>query len=594
MVECRVSSKRGVVLGMDGRRRFQFSPHQPTEHGEATGSGVFRTEPSDVRLGFVQVAFAGHNRTTDLGDKAVMAGELKAAFAMLAKAGVTEARLLTGLARGADILAARAWREAGMGPVHAVFSFLTDTPGRDATDLLEQGTWLDGAATRDSGRNPYLAQTRWLIGAADLLVVVWTGKHARGAGGTADAVRLALEHGVPVLWLQPGGTGPKLIRPERLEEDFGFLEFLEQLTFTGTPLVQQATPAALRHALADLDLVRKLEPLGAGGLSDPENLPMPRAYRLFLRVLGGRSIPQPPHPVPADLEAQEGFLRLTHAHSRADRQANELGAVHRSHQVILLMVAILAAVAGSASSLWPDVKITMVSVELVLAIVALMIWRDSERGLRHQRWGEARRLAEDLRLERAAWAIGVSTAPHGVHLTSTADARHERRMASLPTGRFDQERIDAWGKWAMDQLVAGQAAYHRQQSGINGRVSHRVHQLDIFSFFVLLTMLLGYLGAVAAMAIVGRDTPHWLSGIVFMTGAIVPAIGAAGLALEATLSLGEEAQRSRVLAERLDALANDAGPGRYPAVANAAIRLQRVQEDHWAEGVVRRRMVRGG
>lgn len=585
---------------MEGSRRSRpvslHLPDGPSPDGPSavTGSGVFQPQASDVQLGFVQVAFAGHSRTADLGDKAAMADELKAAFAMLAEAGVTEARLLTGLARGADILAAKAWRAARLGPVHAVFSFLHDTPGRDAADLLEHGTWLDGAATQDHGRNPYLAQTRWLIGAADLLVVVWTGKHARGAGGTADAVRLALEHGVPVLWLRPGGSGPKLIRPERLEEDFGFLEFLEQLTFAGTPLVQDATPAALHRALADLDLVRKLEPLGAGGLSDPENLPTPRAYWLFRRVLGGRPAPVTPHPVPADLEAQPGFVRLTHAHARADRQANELGAVHRSHQVILLMVAILAAVAGSVSSLWPAVKITMVGIELVLAVIALMIWRDSERGLRHQRWGEARRLAEDLRLERAAWAIGVSTAPHGVHLTSTADARHERRLAGLPTGRFDQERIEAWGQWAMDQLVAGQAAYHRQQSGINGRISHRVHQLDIFSFSVLLAMLVGYLGAVGVMAIVGRDTPHWLSGIVFMTGAIVPAIGAAGLALEATLSLGEEAQRSRVLAERLDALARDLGPGRYPAVANAAIRLQRVQEDHWTEGAVRRRLVRGG
>ncbi len=579
---------------MDGSRRSEpYAPHW-SEQGATTGSGVFRSERADVQLGFVQVAFAGHNRTADLGDKTVIARELKAAFAMLTEAGVREARLLTGLARGADILAARAWQDAGLGPVHAVFSFLTDTPGRDAADLLEQGTWLDGAATQENGRNPYLAQTRWLIGAADLLVVVWTGKHARGAGGTADAVRLALEHGVPVLWLQPGGNGPKLIRPERLEEDFGFLEFLEQLTFAGTPLVQDATPKALHSALADLDLVRKLEPLGAGGLSDPENLPTPRAFRVLRRVLGGRSVPRAPHPIPPDLEAQPGFVRLSHAHARADRQANELSAVHRSHQVILLMVAILAAVAGSASALWPSVKITMVAVEIVLAVIALLIWRDSERGLRHQRWGEARRLAEDLRLERAAWAIGVSTAPHGVHLTSTADARHERRMAGLPTGRFDRERIEAWGAWAMDQLVAGQAAYHHQQARINGRISHRVHQIDIVSFFVLLSMLVIYLGTVGILAIVGRDSPHWLSGIVFMTGAIVPALGAAGLALEATLSFGEEAQRSRVLAARLDALTRDAGPGRYPAIANAAIRLQRVQEDHWAEGAVRRRMVRGG
>ena len=51
-------------------------------------------------MGFrlVQIAFAGHNRPTDIGDHAAAIQGLKAGFALLAEAGVESGQLLTGLA----------------------------------------------------------------------------------------------------------------------------------------------------------------------------------------------------------------------------------------------------------------------------------------------------------------------------------------------------------------------------------------------------------------------------------------------------------------------------------------------------------------
>src|SRR5207244_3810061 len=111
-----------------------------------------------------------------------------------------------------------------------------------------------------------------------------------------------------------------------------------------------------------------------------------------------------------------------------------------------------------------------------------------------------------------------------------------------------------WGAWAMDELIAGQAAYHHAQSTINGRIAHRMHQFENLSFAVLMVVLLSYVIAAFALPMFRMDEPHWLAGAVVMAGAIVPAIGAASLAVEATLSLGEQALRSRVLAARLDAI----------------------------------------
>ena len=518
-------------------------------------------------------------------------------FRLLSLAGVGQARLLTGLAEGADVIAARAWRQLGLGPIHAVFPFLADRPAAEGECLAELASWLDGAAIEAEGRNPHLAQTRWILGAADLLVAVWGGEHGRGAGGTADAVRLALEHGAPVIWVQPGDERLRLIQPRRLHEDFGFLEFIETLQGEGTPLVEPATADGLRAALEDV------------GVGEPPPAPEPaaerardrrraRIYRWFRRTLGGEAkAPEAPAP-PSDLDGQPGFVRLSAALETADASANQLGSLHRSHQVILLGLAVAAAIVGSLPALWPAFKVASVAGEFLLAVAALVIWRDSERGHSHQRWAVARRLAEDLRLERVGFAIGLPSPRQGLIVHGAEDAARERRLAGLPTGVFDADRVRRWGRWAIDELMGGQAAYHRRQGAINARISHRVHLVENTSFAALLVILAGYLLAMGAATLLGREPPHWLDGLVFMASAIVPAIGATGLALEATLSLGEEAQRSDVLAARLEVLASGLAPEpSLPALQNAAaaaIRLQRAQEDHWLEGAIRRRLVRGG
>lgn len=146
-------------------------PVQGTAEAGATAS----SDPAPA-LQFIQVAFAGHNRPGDLGDVDAVAAGLQAAFEMLAAAGLRQGRLLTGFAPGADPVAAGAWNAAGLGSVHVVYPFVDDSAQNPSTAPIGSATWLDGATTRLYGRNPHLAQTRWLIGAADLLIVVWTGR----------------------------------------------------------------------------------------------------------------------------------------------------------------------------------------------------------------------------------------------------------------------------------------------------------------------------------------------------------------------------------------------------------------------------------
>jgi hypothetical protein len=550
-------------------------------------------------LDFVQVAFAGHNRAEDLGDVDEAFEGLSKAFALLSEAGMTRARLVTGLAEGADLLAAKAWLGQGLGPVHAVFPHLDDK-AELVGDEQVSSTWLDGDSSEAAGRNPHLAQTRWLIGAADLLVVVWTGEQARGAGGTADAVRLALEHLTPVLWIKTPWPGVlHLIRPERLGDDFGFLEFVEELRHEREPLVTEATVESIQEALAHVTPASS-DLLHEHAHSQPQSpwlRPLWRTYATFRRTFGGTAPPFEQKSPPPDLETQSGFRRLSQALQLVDERASRLGAEHRSQQIILLGMAILGAIAISISSVWPDLKLECVIVELLFGVGAYLIALASERGRRHELWSSARRLAEDLRLERAAWALGVTTSDRG-DFSAGIEARHMRRMAGVPEGRFDRVRVAAWGGWVVDELILGQVAYHRAQKLINGHIAHRVHQLENASFGFLLFMLTGFVVVSAGLMLRSAHPPEWVAGIVMATGSIVPAIGASALALEATLGLAEQGRRSAALASRLHAIAEELGPDpgldALQGAVKRAIHLARSQEEHWMQSAGRRALVRGG
>jgi uncharacterized protein DUF4231 len=557
----------------------------------------------------LQVAFAGHNRPDDLGDTSDIAASLDEAFALLKAAGVERARLLTGLAEGADHLAVSAWRAADLGPIHAVHPFLPHPVGEDFRQdryAIEAATWLDGANAETVGRSPHLAQTRWLIEAADLLVVVWTGQRGRGAGGTADAVRLALEHGLPVLWVRPGQNQVvRLIRPDHLPEDFGFLEFLDHLSSDGGSLVREASPEGLREALAvggvaasaDIEaselkgMLRKLDDWLHGWLW--------KTHWAFRRALGGRPAVSSATPAPPDdLLAQTGFSQLTAAYEAADRRANRLGSIHRSEQLLLLTAAIVATVVGSSPAVWPSLKFYAVYAELLIGLAALLLFVSSARAARHETWAEARRLAEQLRVERVGWALGLGRFASGENGLAEQSVQDVRRRAGLAEGVFDADRVSRWGDWAVAELIAGQAAYHKGQAIGSGRISHKVHMLENASGTVFIVVLAGFLAAHAFAHAQGLELKRWVEGLVIMTGAIAPAIGATCLALDATLSFREEAQRSQVMAARLvevaAALPLTPTLGDYRHALRAAARLQISQEERWREAAIRRKLFRGG
>ena len=445
-----------------------------------------------------------------------------------------------------------------------------------------------------------------MLSHADLLIVVWNGLEGRGAGGTADAVRLALEAGVPILWVNPRQDEPHLIRRPSLYDPVGFLELREALRAGRDSIVTPADPDVLREAL-DLDPA----PAKSGRPPRPAERRVDawlhgwlwRTFALFQRRVGGalEESAWEAAPPPADLARQPGFTAIHEAFEAADAHAGRLAAVHRSEQILLLGAAVLAAMIGAVPFFDKDLKVPAIVAELLLASAAFVVWKTSARARWHEKWTSARRLAEHLRLAQAGWALGVPTGRAGAAALRQEHRRLGRatlRQAAPAEGPYDPARVAAWCDWAINELIFGQADYHRREGRRNHKIAHAVELVENVSFAVLLAVLSLATGAAAVAGLAGGHAPFWTTATAGAVGVVVPAIGAAAMALEAKLQFEEQTERSSVVAARLEELARQLPASLTLESAQAALRgaaeLLVAEADQWQEGGSRRRLFRGG
>jgi hypothetical protein len=119
-----------------------------------------------------------------------------------------ELRLHTGLASGADQIAARSARSSGF-VVRALLPFDPDEYRNDfelGDELDEFERELEAAdevialpGDRDDAVGAYVLVGESLVEAADVLIAIWDGEEGRGPGGTAHVVEIALQSAVPVI-----------------------------------------------------------------------------------------------------------------------------------------------------------------------------------------------------------------------------------------------------------------------------------------------------------------------------------------------------------------------------------------------------------
>lgn len=594
------------------------------------------------------VGFVGHRRFDDeaAARAAIEAAfvEIGRAFALVSQGPLAEAfdgadrlRLLIGAAPGADRLAAAAWREAGLGEVHLIFPFRD--PGADAawTDRPERGdletrvepegawTGIDSASLGLAGDQAHAEVARWIVRHADVLVAWWDGEPSRGAGGTADTVERTLARGLPVVWLQPGRLDVRLADPARALRHADAAEALTDMAALAQPLTAEALASLLATALGppgdpaanDPDVAARRDYARIDPLAPrwPALAPLQRlldhtlwtAFRRFETLAGGRPPrDDPAPPPPAALVSQPGFARLSAAGVEADARADHLGAIHRSEQLWLILLAIAAVVVGaspsvaepgapqSAAHLWAA------ALELALGAMALGVTWAARRAHRHRRWSDARALAERLRGARATWPLGVDIADTQVGPAQTWTewrARAVLRAAGPRQGWFDGAAFREAAQWGAAQLLDSQIAYHARLHRVAERIETNIGLTEGLAFAVLMLTLAVYLAALATAPITGWRPTHQVGGFVTMVSAVTPAIGGGCLALAATNGFAEMARRSARMAAAFRQLRDELGEsGAYhhvQGVLRRGAQLLADDADAWRDRLQRRRLVRG-
>jgi len=601
----------------------------------------------------VTVGFTGHRAIEDrlTAAKRIDAAfrHVEAAFHALAASPVAEAyngaprlRLLIGGAPGADWLAAEAWRTAELGEIHHIYPFAdpdrniayTDEPGGQppaprAEPPAEFAPWtaLDAAGLgleRDQG---HAEVGRWIARHADLLVCWWDGEAGRGAGGANDTVRRALERGLPVVWMKPDDAELRLADPASASryadaaEAVAYLATIapafraEQLTDMLAGMLAAPggdTEQQRAEVLARLDydahdpLVAHRGPFGpAQWLSDRT---LWRSFRLFEVVAGRTRAPQAsPDPPPPSVIAQPGYGRLIVAAGAADLRADYLGGIHRSEQLWLIFIAVVAVFSGAVPAVMDhdhlaNVHFLAAIVEFGLGALALIIAGSARMAHRHRRWSDARRLAERMRGALSTWPLGFDVADDRVGATQTWTewrARAVLRAAGPRRGWITLARFNESADWAGRQLLDGQMSYHNRQGRAADRIERTMRGVEDLSFLVLMTTLFVYIVWTFAGPVMPWQAPPSFGGFVTLISAVTPAVAAGCVALDATNGFGELAARSARIKAELERLkARLTAPdttGYHPRIATIRRAAQLLVEDAdaWRDRLMRRRIVRG-
>lgn len=641
------------------------------------------------------VAFAGHRALEDAKLRPVLAKVFAQIAEAMSKAGssptasadgetvlsahvavlptaqpVARPSLMLGYAAGADRIAAAAWSDIGLGPIHFVFPFAdtggsetvgwTDDPDVASPDCrvdtdpagIRRFTILDGAnsARTYPFRHPHLEQTRWLVRWSEIVVVAWNGEPPAGPGGTADLLALAVRANQPVVWIdtrEGKGFAVNLIRPERLWRDTSFEELSEALqaadggerdeisalrpmdtdTLAAMLALRSAPPGRAKAASATPSHSHEPD----HGTHETPDLETDSRRRYIdglprfakpTRIIGGfvswawtsffKSLFNPAEANNEAKEPRESAPLIKQKLLEADAAANYLGALHRSAQVALLVIATLAVLFGTLPALIPDLKWLMVTLELLLVVTAQLFYRSLFAHNTHYRWGDARRLAERLRSLDATWPLGFDVGDERTEAPSTWTewySRIVRRTIGAPQGYLSEARrrqLAARARTYAFGIVDGQAAYHHTTFTRMEKLHDRLRWLEGAGFIILITLLTFYL---AWFGLYSLHNLHWplldwvskprtdFSNALLIFSAVLPAIAAACMGIEAKLGVLEAQQKSGSLqirfAEISAALKDEPSVHRQEALLREAAALLIADVDRWRDAAALRSMSGG-
>jgi hypothetical protein len=447
------------------------------------------------------------------------------------------------------------------------------------------------------------AAGRIMIEQSDLLLAIWDGITPGSVGGTRHTIGVALDEGLPVLWIDVRDPARIVILRDREALDIGAegasaadIEMLvRDLAEPGDPNqldqirrfnTEQWHPRSRRRFHA----YRRVEALFGGG-SGARLARLVERYETPDRIAEGSGADLLAHARampgadPSFLNALNGEILARFAW--ADGLSTYLSDAYRGGMVLNFLLSACAIVVGVAYLPFASIewKWPFAAAELLLLLSIVAITTVGRRRRWHGRWFETRRVAEYLRHAPVLLLIGVARTrarwPQGSDATwPELYARQALRGLGVPQTRVTAEYLRAALATLLGDYVRKQRDYHRAKAVRLAKVHHSLDRLSEALFVLAVVAVAAYLtislgglaGLIPAGIVEAAAKPFTFLGVA------LPAIGGACAGIRYFGDFERFSAISKVTAEKLEflnakigrALDGSAGGLCYAQAANLA------------------------
>jgi hypothetical protein len=371
---------------------------------------------------------------------------------------------------------------------------------------------LDGDERAQLTGAAFAVVGRTVLRHSDILIALWDGTAAEGAGGTGDIVAQAREWSVPMVVIDPAS-------PEKwqLEENAG--ESSGKTLGTLVREVLAPPPAGETESRTTNSIAQGLTGYlnthiawGFGGFFNsavslsawdwPLRVGLFRLGRITVKRAHASwdAIWTEPTRLDPDIVHPLSHL-LREYYAWADGLANRFGTLHRDLSTIPYLLSLVAVF----WTLWVERVEPHVTSLLLQAVVALLV-AAATVGLYlmavlrryHDRWIDYRSLAEELRQLAFLWPLGRPL--RTPHLSGEAASEASRfawvgwyaravaRQGGLYPGVLTPARLDTWRRILVERFLGPQREYHERTGNRFHRVQERLHTTAFVLFGAALVL----------------------------------------------------------------------------------------------------------
>jgi hypothetical protein len=523
----------------------------------------------------------------------------------------TQLLFVSPLAHGSDQIAAEVALELGF-ELHAVLPFTVDNYRKDLVNdgsearfdslVAKADSLLELPGTRDREFEAYVMAGRATVAHCDLIIAVWDGLAARGRGGTAEVVELAMKRGTPVIHLPVDGKSPPRLlwsafdpvvvteRPDEMAQRPFDPEHLEtMLTALMLPPIDPQERRFLNQFLTER----------------PRRLRARIEYPLMLAATGVARF-RPSQIKEANCTAHtavewgqyrqawldqhsggESLDLLQSAYSWSDQLAGHFAQTYRSGHVFNFVLGGFAVCMGLSAFMAPGASFGLAIAEFVISLGIIVNTQIGLRNEWHRRWLDYRQLAERLRpmrsLKLLAFAApdppGTLTNPIARRWIDWYSAGMWRAM-SCPGGAIEEKRARELARAVAEFEIAPQVAYHKKSARQIDLLDHRLEGIANVLFKATLV--------VSAAIVVGYVfVPDWVNAFnnwFTLVSAGFPALGTAVFGIRFQGDFGGNAVRSQSTANELEEIQLEMERGvDLPRAADLAEQAARIMLGHLDE-----------